>query len=163
MGRNYIMEDYRKIIRVLRERDAVFGLTTDIIVGFPGETEDDFMRSLDAVIEIGFAHVHVFRYSKRSGTKAAEMPDQVPEYIKKERAERLIAAAETAAAEYRSRCEGEVRQALVLGAAGIASDRAGNRGSKNGGESLRVLTDIGIETSIIGGAELINTFTYVTL
>jgi threonylcarbamoyladenosine tRNA methylthiotransferase MtaB len=144
MGRNYAMKDYMDIVRALKGRDPLFGLTTDIIVGFPGETESDFQRSVEAVREAGFSHVHVFRYSKRPGTRAAEMPDQIPEHIKRRRAERLIAEAAEAAAAYRAKCHGATRRALVLG-------------------STRALADIGVETGITGSAAPINTFTYVTL
>ena len=64
-----------------------FNLTTDIIVGFPGETEQTFKESCDFAKEIGFSHIHTFKYSVRTGTKAAVMPDQVPEPIKTERSE----------------------------------------------------------------------------
>ncbi|MDR1068371.1 MAG: tRNA (N(6)-L-threonylcarbamoyladenosine(37)-C(2))-methylthiotransferase MtaB [Clostridiales Family XIII bacterium] len=149
MGRRYSIEDYRKIIAVLRERDPLFGVTTDIIVGFPGETEADFERSVDAVRRIGFAHVHVFRYSKRPGTRAADMPGQIPEQVKKERSDRLMAAAAEAAREYREKCRGATRRALVLAAA------------KNG--ALRAVTDNGIEVEIPGGGSLINTMVDITL
>ena len=64
-----------------------FNLTTDIIVGFPGETEQTFKESCDFACEIGFSHIHTFKYSVRTGTKAATMPDQVPEKVKSERSE----------------------------------------------------------------------------
>jgi threonylcarbamoyladenosine tRNA methylthiotransferase MtaB len=151
MGRNYTVKEYGDIVGALKERDPLFGLTTDIIVGFPGETEDDFQRSVEAVRDTGFSHVHVFRYSKRPGTRAAEMPNQIPEYIKKRRATLLMAEAERASAEYRAKCRGAVRQALVLGAA------------IGDGRIMRALTDIGVETDIAGSAKLTNTFACVTL
>jgi threonylcarbamoyladenosine tRNA methylthiotransferase MtaB len=64
-----------------------FNLTTDIIVGFPGETEETFQESCDFAREIGFSHIHTFKYSKRTGTKAAVMPEQVPESEKSRRSE----------------------------------------------------------------------------
>jgi threonylcarbamoyladenosine tRNA methylthiotransferase MtaB len=167
MGRRYTMEDYAKIVRILKERDPLFGLTTDIIVGFPGETESDFERSVDAVNETGFSHVHVFRYSKRPGTRAAEMPNQIPEYIKKERAGRLIEAAGGAAEEYRAKCRGAVRRALVLGPAGGASaDVISERSSSRrmvGSRLMRVLTDIGVEAFVPDGAGSVNEFIDVRL
>ena len=64
-----------------------FNLTTDIIVGFPGETEQTFKESCGFAKEIGFSHIHTFKYSMRTGTRAATMPDQVPEKVKSERSE----------------------------------------------------------------------------
>lgn len=176
MGRNYTMRDYRDITRVLKERDPLFGLTTDIIVGFPGETESDFQRSVEAVREIGFSHVHVFRYSKRPGTRAAEMPHQIPEFIKRQRSDLLMAEAAAAAAAYRAKCRGSVRQALVLGAApdsvsgaavefsaSAARDTARPSSPAGANRLLRALTDIGVETNSAGSAELANTFISVIL
>jgi threonylcarbamoyladenosine tRNA methylthiotransferase MtaB len=151
MGRRYTIDDYAKIISVLKERDPLFGLTTDIIVGFPNETNEDFCRSAEAVREFGFSHVHVFRYSKRPGTKAAEMPNQISDCIKKMRSDRLTAEAEKISAAYRNKCRGTVRRALILAP---DSRRTG---------FMRALTDIGIETEIPGSVSLTNTFTDVRL
>jgi MiaB/RimO family radical SAM methylthiotransferase len=167
MGRNYTMDNYMDIVRVLKERDPLFGLTTDIIVGFPGETESDFERSLEVVREIGFAHVHVFRYSKRPQTRAMTMPNQIPEHIKKQRAARLIYEAERMAAEYRERCRGSVRQALVLGTvADVSTADAPNNQTKTKDKAslaLRALTDIGIEVDVFGGGEMVNTFVWTPI
>ena len=84
MNRNYDSKGYKEIIKVLRDHDKCYGITTDIIVGFPGEAEEDFQASIKIVEESGFNKVHVFQYSKRQGTKAAEMKDQIPSDIKKE-------------------------------------------------------------------------------
>jgi threonylcarbamoyladenosine tRNA methylthiotransferase MtaB len=87
MRRMYSLNDYLKIIDNIKNRYADFNLTTDIIVGFPGETDDDFKASSKIVKEIGFSHVHTFKYSGRTGTRADRMPDQIPEKIKSERSE----------------------------------------------------------------------------
>jgi tRNA-2-methylthio-N6-dimethylallyladenosine synthase len=91
MGRGHTWAFYRDRIR--RVRDAVPGIavTTDLIVGFPGETEDDFARTLDAVAEIGFLNLYGFKYSRRPGTAALGLPDHLPEAVKAERLERLLA------------------------------------------------------------------------
>ena len=94
MNRNYDSKGYKEIIKVLRDHDKCYGITTDIIVGFPGETEEDFQASIKIVEESGFNKVHVFQYSKRQGTKAAEMKDQIPSDIKKRRSAELIRVAE---------------------------------------------------------------------
>ena len=69
----------------------MYNFTTDLIVGFPGETENDFQDSIDVIKDVGFSHVHTFRYSPRPGTAAAEMPDQVPESVKRRRSREVIA------------------------------------------------------------------------
>lgn len=90
MNRPYRIADY--IERVERAQDSLEGLAlaTDIIVGFPGETEEQFQETLDVVERIGFSKLHVFRYSPRAGTAAAEMPDAVHPDVKRDRSKRLI-------------------------------------------------------------------------
>ncbi|MDR0947568.1 MAG: MiaB/RimO family radical SAM methylthiotransferase [Ruminococcus sp.] len=93
MGRKYDLYKYFYLINDFRDffPDAAF--STDVIVGFPGETAADFLDTYYALSDIGFSRVHVFPYSKREGTPAAEMPEQVPEAIKNERARRLTSLA----------------------------------------------------------------------
>lgn len=93
MNRHYNTAEYKELCRKLRALfpDAI--ITTDIMVGFPGETEEDFMESLHFAKEIGFEKIHVFPYSARPGTKAATM-EQVPKAVKTERVHRLMAVAE---------------------------------------------------------------------
>ena len=97
MNRHYTREEYLDIVFMLRNHDPLFGITTDIIVGFPGETEKDFEDTLDIVKKSAFGRTHVFRYSPRKGTAGAAMKDAVPEQIKKERAEVLETLGEKAA------------------------------------------------------------------
>jgi len=85
MARRYTSTSYARLIEHARERIPDLTITTDIIVGFPGETEEEFQQSLRFVESIGFAHLHVFPYSPRPGTAAARMQGQVPEAIKRER------------------------------------------------------------------------------
>ncbi len=91
MNRHYDLEKYREIVRKLRAVRPDIELSTDIITGFPGETEDDFQRTLDAVEEMQYSFAFSFAYSPRNGTKAAVMEDQIPNAVKKERLNRLIA------------------------------------------------------------------------
>ena len=95
MGRPYTVADYRAIVDRGRRAVPHLSLACDLIVGFPGETDEDFATSLETCREIGFAKIHVFRYSKRPGTPAADMPDQVaPEVMaERSRAMRDMAAA----------------------------------------------------------------------
>lgn len=86
MNRRYTANDYRMLVNKLRAQFENASVTTDIMVGFPGETEKDFKESLEFVREIGFASAHVFPYSVRKGTRAAEMGGQIPQDVKKQRA-----------------------------------------------------------------------------
>ena len=85
MRRFYTVDTYLNMIDKVRKKYPGLNLTTDIIVGFPGETEEDFQESLKIVNEVGFSHVHTFKYSVRSGTRAARLDEQVPEKVKEER------------------------------------------------------------------------------
>jgi tRNA-2-methylthio-N6-dimethylallyladenosine synthase len=90
MRRSYRREKYLGIIERVRAAMPDAALSTDIIVGFPGETEDDFVATLDVVREARFAAAFTFQYSIRPGTPAATMPDQVPPAVVRERYERLV-------------------------------------------------------------------------
>ncbi|HQQ41239.1 MAG TPA: MiaB/RimO family radical SAM methylthiotransferase, partial [Clostridia bacterium] len=85
MNRKYTREQYLTIVKKLREAMDDVEITTDIIVGFPGETEQDFAETLDLIEQVGFAAAFTFKYSPRKGTRAADYPDQVPEPVKRER------------------------------------------------------------------------------
>ena len=90
MNRKYLTNYFEAKVKKIREIRPDISLTTDVIVGFPGETEEEFQETLDFVSKIKFTKVHVFPYSRRKGTKADIMPNQIPENIKKERVKRLI-------------------------------------------------------------------------
>ncbi len=85
MGRKYTTQDYADLVKKLRSKIPDVQITTDVIVGFPGETEEEFAETVEFVREINFLKVHVFRYSPREGTRAAKMRDQISDKIKKER------------------------------------------------------------------------------
>lgn len=97
MNRQYDTAEFAKLIARVESEVPGIAVSTDIIVGFPGETEEDFKQGLDFVSKMNFSRMHVFPYSKRSGTPAAARKDQIPENIKKERAQRMqnLAAAKT--------------------------------------------------------------------
>ena len=90
MRRTYGRERYLRLVGELRDAISDLALTTDLIVGFPGETEADFAETLEVVEEVGFDSAFTFVFSLRRGTEAATLPDQVPEDVKAERIERLI-------------------------------------------------------------------------
>ena len=89
MARRCKTEEFRSLVEDAREAIPGFNVTTDIIVGFPGETEDYWQRTLEYVESIGFGHMHIFSYSQREGTKAARLPDQVPNEIRKQRSREM--------------------------------------------------------------------------
>ena len=90
MNRKYTTEEFKEICKILREAYPNVSLTTDIIVGFPGETEEEFNKTYEFLKEINFYKMHIFKYSPRKGTKAAVMNGQVDGNIKEERSQRLI-------------------------------------------------------------------------
>lgn len=90
MSRGYTKEEFIALAKKIKERIPDIGLSTDIIVGFPGETDEDFQDTLDVVNEVGFENAYMFSYSKRTGTPAATMEDQVDEDVKTERLQQLI-------------------------------------------------------------------------
>lgn len=112
MNRHYDRQEYLDIVKVLQDFDPLYGITTDIIVGFPGETEEDFADSLDIIDRAGFCRVHAFKYSPRKGTRAADMKNQIDGSIKNERSRLLIEKAEIDAGRFYAKCEGAVRRVL---------------------------------------------------
>lgn len=113
MNRKYTRDEYIGITKVLKDFDPLYGITTDIIVGFPGETEQDFEDSMKIVDEVGFCKVHTFKYSKRKGTIAAEMNDQIDSHIKALRSSMLISYTENSRKRFFSANEGAIRRVLL--------------------------------------------------
>ncbi len=113
MNRRYTKEDYLLLVDKLRAACPDISLTTDIIVGFPGETEEDFLETMDVVRKVGYDSAYTFIYSKRTGTPAAVMEDQVPEAVVKDRFNRLLEEVQSIAAKVCSRHEGTVQDVLV--------------------------------------------------
>jgi tRNA-2-methylthio-N6-dimethylallyladenosine synthase len=113
MNRVYSKEDYLKLIDKIRAAIPDIAITTDIIVGFPGETEEDFEETLDVVRYSKYASAFTFIYSKRTGTPAASFPDQVDEKTIKDRFDRLLKEVNTCSEEYAMSLEGKVMPVLV--------------------------------------------------
>jgi len=115
MRRTYTRERYLALVDKLRSAIPDLALTTDVIVGFPGESDADFAQTLEVVQEVGYDGAFTFVFSPRSGTEAATMHDQVPEEIKAERIERLIEVVQELAARRNAERIGRVEQVLVEG------------------------------------------------
>ncbi len=113
MNRRYDKEKYLSLVEKIRKAIPDISLTTDIIVGFPGETEEDFEETLDVVEKAGYDTAFTFLYSKRTGTPAAKMENQVPEEVAKERFNRLLALVQKKGRERSSRFTGTVQEVLV--------------------------------------------------
>ena len=113
MNRRYDKEKYLELVRKIREAMPDISLTTDIIVGFPGETEEDFLETMDVVEKVRYDSTFTFIYSKRTGTPAAVMEDQVPEDVVKDRFDRLLKKVQEIGREMSSRDTGTVQEVLV--------------------------------------------------
>ncbi|MCM3761522.1 tRNA (N(6)-L-threonylcarbamoyladenosine(37)-C(2))-methylthiotransferase MtaB [Alkalihalobacillus oceani] len=112
MRRKYTMEFFGERLERLKEVLPGLAVTSDVIVGFPGETEEEFQETFDFIAKHKFSELHVFPYSKRTGTPAARMEDQVDEQVKNERVHRLIELSNQLAKEYASQFEGEVLEMI---------------------------------------------------
>lgn len=112
MRRKYTVEEYREKLRKIRQALPNLAVTSDVIVGFPGETEAQFMNGYRFIEEMKFAELHVFPYSKRTGTPAARMENQVPEDVKHDRVRRLIELSSRLSMEYAGRFVGDVLEVI---------------------------------------------------
>jgi len=115
MHRGYTREKFLGIIKKLRRAKPEIGITTDIIVGFPGETEQDFEETLSLAREVKFDNAYIFKYSQRRDTPAAEMPDQVPQKVREERNQRLLGTVKEIGARKYENFIGRQTQILVEG------------------------------------------------
>lgn len=113
MNRRYSAEEFRQCCERLRRHFDDPALTTDVIVGFPGETEEEFTATVEFLKDICFYETHVFKYSRRKGTKADRMPDQIPEQIKNQRSDVLLALTEKNSGEYRKKLLGRTVKVLL--------------------------------------------------
>ncbi len=113
MRRFYTVAQYRRMIDQFRDRYPLFNFTTDIIVGFPGETAADVADTLSVAEAVGFSHMHTFTYSRRAGTRAERMPDQVPKLEKQQRSRQVRALGERLKRRYRQRLTGHSQRLLV--------------------------------------------------
>ena len=147
MRRRYSQEEFRTAVRHLREAIPNVAITTDVIVGFPGETDAEFEESFEFCREMAFAGIHVFPYSQRTGTVACKLPGQAADTVKKQRVHRLIDLAGTLSNNYRAQFVGASDTALW--------ERRGEDGYWEG------LTDTYVRTRARSDADLSNTITAV--
>jgi threonylcarbamoyladenosine tRNA methylthiotransferase MtaB len=145
MRRKYTTEEYAERIARIRKRWPEVAITTDVIVGFPGETDEQFDAGYRFMKEIGFSEMHVFPYSKRTGTPAARMEDQVDEEVKNERVHRLIDLSEELQVGYAKHFVGEVLEVIP------EREAKGSEGQGN----LSGYSDNYLLISFPGGTELI--------
>ncbi len=160
MRRTYGRERYLKLVDDLRAAIPDLALTTDIIVGFPGETEEDFRETLEVVEEVGYDGAFTFVYSPRAGTEAAAMPDQVSQDVKRERIERLVEVVRGIARERNEERVGRVEEVLVEGPsrtdAGLLRGRTRRnttvnfRGGAEPGELVPVLVESASPSTLMG-------------
>ena len=141
MNRPYTSAEYREIVSRVREMIPGIGITTDVIAGFPGETDTAFENTCRVIEDAGFSRLHVFRYSARSRTPAASMPEQVPPDVKKLRADRLIELGASAMQRFASSLVGETLDVLVETQAKLSNHVSG-------------FTDNYVETRFPGDASL---------
>jgi tRNA-2-methylthio-N6-dimethylallyladenosine synthase len=153
MRRTYTPDRYLALVERLRAAVPDVALTTDVIVGFPGETEADFAETLAVYDAVGFDHAFTFIYSPRRGTEAASMPDQVPEAERHERLERLVGVVQAYAARRNAELVGTVQEVLVEGAS--RTDPTTARGRTRGNKTAIVsppepagsLVDVRVESA----------------
>ena len=115
MNRHYDKAHYLNLVKKIREKIPDVGLTTDIMVGFAGETEEDFLETLELVKQVRFSGIFTFIYSRRKGTPGYDMPNQVPQAVKKDRIKRLIATQNVIVKEISKEHEGKVFEIIVEG------------------------------------------------
>lgn len=113
MNRHYTAEEYARGCEILRQAFDKPAITTDVIVGFPGETEEEFQETKRFLERIGFYEMHIFKYSRRAGTRADKMPDQVPEQIKTIRSDILLELEKKMSEEYRRQFLGMKKEILL--------------------------------------------------
>ena len=153
MRRTYDRERYLRLVERLRAAIPDLALGTDLIVGFPGETEDDFEQTLAVVDEVGYDSAFTFIFSPRSGTEAASLPGQVPDDVKHERLERLVEVVQRSAAERNAGRVGRLEEVLVEGPSRTSTGllrgrtRRGTTVNFDGSASPGDLVDVRIESS----------------
>jgi tRNA-2-methylthio-N6-dimethylallyladenosine synthase len=160
MRRTYDRERYLRLVDRLRAAIPDLALGTDLIVGFPGETEDDLQQTLEVVEEVRFDSAFTFIFSPRSGTEAAAMPDQVPDEVKHDRLERLVETVQRVAAGRNAERVGRVEQVLVEGPSRTSASLLRGRtrrnttvnfsGSARSGELVDVLVEGSTSTTLAG-------------
>jgi tRNA-2-methylthio-N6-dimethylallyladenosine synthase len=150
MNRGYTREHYLELVKMLRGYVPDSAVTTDLIVGFPGETDEDFLETLEMVEQVGFDSSFIFLYSQRTGTPAANMPDQVPQEVKKERFQRLTDVQNKFSQIHNQKMVGTVVDVLVEGPSKTDADVSTGRTRSNKtvnftGEGIRAGSLVNVE------------------
>ncbi|HEX5582707.1 tRNA (N6-isopentenyl adenosine(37)-C2)-methylthiotransferase MiaB [Gaiella sp.] len=149
MRRTYTRPRYLRLVEALRDAIPDLALGTDIIVGFPGETEADFQETLEVVEEVGYDTAFTFVYSPRSGTEAASMPDQVSEDVKRDRMERLVGVVQRTAAARNAARVGRVEEVLVEGPSRTDASLLRGRTRRNTTVNFSGVSDPGELASVV--------------
>ena len=131
MGRRYTREEYLAAVKKLREFDPEFSITTDVIVGYPGETEEDFELTRSLMEEAGFDNAFIFKYSPRPGTRSAALTDDVPVEEKERRDQVLLADQESRGIKRNQALVGTIREVMVEGPSKRNAARLSGRDSGN--------------------------------
>jgi tRNA-2-methylthio-N6-dimethylallyladenosine synthase len=131
MGRRYTAQEYLAAVRKLRELDSEFAVTSDVIVGYPGESEEDFEATRRLMEEAGLDNAFIFKYSPRPGTRSAALEDDVPKEEKERRDQVLLADQQRRGQMRNSRLVGSVREVMVEGPSKRNSQRWSGRDSGN--------------------------------
>jgi tRNA-2-methylthio-N6-dimethylallyladenosine synthase len=162
MRRTYDRDRYLRLVETLRAAIPDLALGTDVIVGFPGESEADFAQTLEVVEAVRYESAYTFIYSPRAGTEAAAMPEQVPDEVKHERLERLVGLVQRIASERNAERIGRVEEVLVEGASRTDALLLRGRtrrnttvnfaGSAQTGELVDVLVESSTSTTLRGRA-----------
>lgn len=150
MNRKYTTEEYERGCELLRKYFVHPAITTDVIVGFPGETEEEFAQTKAYLEHIHFYEMHIFKYSKRKGTRAAVMPDQIDEQIKAARSEKLIALGHDMSKEFRKFYIGKNEEALFEEKA-VIGDKEYFVGYTKEYVKVAKKTDENLENQIVSG------------
>jgi len=150
MKREYSAAGFEKIVEALREIVPGFNLTTDVIVGFPGESEENFKETMAFCDRLGFGHIHTFPYSPREGTQAVKMDDQVSTVVKKNRAEAVRSISEKTKRSYRESLIGSVQEVLVEKTEKLSDGRMSARGFS--------ASYVPVTFTLSGGKEAVNQF-----
>jgi threonylcarbamoyladenosine tRNA methylthiotransferase MtaB len=151
MGRRYTTATFGKAVEMVRAELPDASLTTDIIVGFPGESEEEFRESYEFCLRMKFAALHIFPYSARPGTLAAQMPGKVSEKVKKQRSSTMLDLAASAADEFALRFMGQTREVLW------------EKEVRHGSGIYSGLTDNYIRTYARSSSDIANTISKVSL
>lgn len=144
MNRKYTIEDYMKIVDYIRSKDPDFSLTTDIIVGFPNETDEDFRKTLDILKKVRYDNIYSFIYSKRSGTKAALIDDRISDKEKSVRMREMLDLQREISSDHYKRFQGRKMRVLVEG------ESKNNKGMLTGKSNEFIIVEFYGESSLIG-------------